>query len=138
MENPLIELERSALARVASAATIEELEAVRVEALGRKGALAQISKDMGKMPPDQRAAIGKLLNGVKQKLEQAIESRRAEFDAAELRARLDSEWLDLTLPAPGTRAGSLHPVTQLQQEIEDLFTSLGFAVLDGPEMETEY
>ena len=55
-----------------------------------------------------------------------------------MRARLDAEWLDLTLPAPGTRAGSLHPVTQLQREIEDLFSSLGFAVLDGPEVETEY
>jgi phenylalanyl-tRNA synthetase alpha chain len=138
METSLIELERGALLRVAAAATPEELEAVRVEVLGRKGALAMVSKDMGKMPPEQRAAIGKLLNAAKQAIEQAIEERRAGFDAAALRARLDSEWLDLTLPAPGTRPGSLHPVTQLQQEIEDLFTSLGFAVLDGPEVETEY
>jgi len=138
MDNPLIELERSALVRVAAAASIDDLEAVRVEALGRKGALAQVSKNFGKMSPEERAATGKLLNEVKQKLEQALEGRKAEFESAALRARLDSEWVDLTLPAPGTRAGSLHPVTQLQMEIEDLFTSLGFAVLDGPEVETEY
>jgi len=138
MDNPLIELERSALVRVAAAASIDDLEAVRVEALGRKGALAQVSKNFGKMSPEERAATGKLLNEVKQKLEQAFEGRKAEFESAALRARLDSEWVDLTLPAPGTRAGSLHPVTQLQMEIEDLFTSLGFAVLDGPEVETEY
>jgi phenylalanyl-tRNA synthetase alpha chain len=138
MDNPLIELERSALVRVAAAASIDDLEAVRVEALGRKGALAQVSKNFGKMSPEERAATGKLLNEVTQKLEQAFEGRKAEFESAALRARLDSEWVDLTLPAPGTRAGSLHPVTQLQMEIEDLFTSLGFAVLDGPEVETEY
>ncbi len=138
MENPLIVLERSALDRIAAAATIEELEAVRVEMLGRKGALNQVSQGMGKMPPEERAATGKLLNGVKQKLERAIEDRRSQFEAIALRAKLDAEWLDLTLPAPGTRPGSLHPVTQLQREIEDLFSSLGFAVLDGPEVETEY
>ena len=138
MDNPLLELERSALTRIAAAANIEDLEAVRVETLGRKGALNQVSAGFGKMAPEQRAATGKLLNGVKQNLERAIEQRRAEFESAALRARLDAEWLDLTLPAPGTRAGSLHPVTQLQREIEDLFTSLGFAVLDGPEVETEY
>lgn len=137
-QSPLVELERSALERIASASTIEDLEAVRVDALGRKGALAMFSKDLGKMAPEQKAATGKLLNGVKQKLEQAFQARRDEFDAAALRARLDSEWLDLTLPAPGTRAGSLHPVTQIQWEIEDLFHSLGFAVLDGPAVETEY
>ena len=138
MENPLVELERSALERIAAASRIEDLEAVRVDVLGRKGALAQVSKDMGKMAPEERAALGKSLNAVKQKLEKALEDRRSEFDAAALRVKLDAEWLDLTLPPPGTRPGSLHPVTQLQAEIEDLFRSMGFAVLDGPQVETEY
>jgi phenylalanyl-tRNA synthetase alpha chain len=138
MENPLVELERSALERVAAASRIEDLEAVRVDVLGRKGALAQVSKDMGKIAPEERAALGKSLNAVKQKVEQALEDRRSEFDAAALRVKLDAEWLDLTIPPPGTRPGSLHPVTQLQAEIEDLFRSMGFAVLDGPQVETEY
>ncbi|MDW8130843.1 MAG: phenylalanine--tRNA ligase subunit alpha, partial [Bryobacterales bacterium] len=67
-----------------------------------------------------------------------LAARLAEFERRELEARLEAEWLDLTRPTPGPRRGSLHPITQLQYEIEDLFTSLGFAVLDGPEVETEY
>ena len=74
---------------------------------------------------------------MKQDLETAYEDKKRRFAQAELEERLAKEWIDVTLPAPGIRPGSLHPVTQLQSEIEDLFTSLGFAILDGPEVETE-
>jgi len=113
------ELESRSLARVASAGSPEELEAVRVEALGRKGALAQISKEMGKLAPEERARIGKLLNGAKQKLELALELKKRHFAEAALRTRLDAEWIDLTLPAPGPRRGHLHPITRIQRELED-------------------
>ncbi len=138
LENKLTELEADALARIRAAATAEELEAVRIEVLGRKGALAQASKDMGKLPPADRAQVGKLLNAAKQVLEEALEARKNHFAGDALRRKLDAEWIDLTLPAPGIRPGSLHPVTQIRMEIEDLFLSLGFTVLDGPEVETEY
>jgi phenylalanyl-tRNA synthetase alpha chain len=128
----------SALARIQSALTAEELEAVRVEVLGRKGVLTQLSKDMGKLPPDERVTRGKFINTSKQALEEAWERRKSEFERVALAKRLDAEWLDLTVPAPGVKPGSLHPVTQIQWEIEDLFRSLGFSVLDGPEVETEY
>ena len=134
----LSELEASARAGIGSAASQEDLERVRVDVLGRKGALAQISKEMGKLAPAERAAIGKLLNAAKQSIEEALEAKSAQFADAALRARLDSEWFDVTLPAPGVRPGSLHPITQIQAEIEDLFVSMGFTVLDGPEVETEY
>jgi phenylalanyl-tRNA synthetase alpha chain len=138
LEARLAELRASALARIAAASSPEELEPVRVDVLGRKGALAQISKEMGKIAPDQRAAAGKLLNSVKQDIEAAAEAKASDFAGAALRERLDAEWIDLTLPAPGPRPGSLHPVTQIQREIEDLFVSMGFTVLDGPEVESEY
>ncbi|HEX8985881.1 MAG TPA: phenylalanine--tRNA ligase subunit alpha [Bryobacteraceae bacterium] len=134
----LTELNERAAERVAGAAGPEELEAVRVEVLGRKGTLAQISKQLGKLAPEDRARLGKLLNAAKLALETALDTRKAEFDRQALAARLDSEWVDLTLPAPGPRPGSLHPITQVQMEIEDLFTSMGFAVLSGPEVETEH
>jgi phenylalanyl-tRNA synthetase alpha chain len=127
----------SAKARIEAASTADELEAVRVEVLGRKGALANVSKDMGKLTPEQRAATGKLLNAAKQTLEAAFDARKAAFDAAALAARLDSEWVDLTIPAPQPGRGSLHPLSQIQAEIEDLFVSLGFTVLDGPEVESD-
>jgi len=138
LEQTLQELAQSTQARIAAADTPEALEAVRVEVLGRKGSLANISKDMGKLTPEQKASIGKLLNGAKQSLEAALDSKKAAFDAAALQARLDSEWLDLTLPSPQVKPGALHPLTQIQAEIEDLFVSLGFTVLDGPEVESEY
>ncbi len=138
LETTLEQLRQRALERIRAARSIEELEAVRVEALGRKGTLAHASKELGTLPPEERARIGRLLNAVKQSLEETLEGRRKEFEQEALRRRLDAEWLDLTLPAPEPARGHLHPVTQVQAEIEDLFTSLGFAVLDGPEVETEY
>ncbi|HEY7210793.1 MAG TPA: phenylalanine--tRNA ligase subunit alpha [Bryobacteraceae bacterium] len=137
LETRLEELRRATLAAFASASNSEELEQTRVEALGRKGTLAAISKDFGKLAAEERARLGKLLNAVKQELESEYESKKAGFERTALSSRLAREWIDVTLPAPGIRPGSLHPVTQLQEEIEDLFTSLGFAVLDGPEVETE-
>jgi phenylalanyl-tRNA synthetase alpha chain len=128
----------SALARIKASSAAEELEAVRVEVLGRKGVLAQLSKDMGKLSAEERAARGKFINSAKQLLEGAYEELKGRFESSALEQRLDAEWLDLTVPAPGPRPGSLHPITQIQWEIEDLFRSLGFTVLDGPEVETEH
>jgi len=132
------EILASALARIESAVAPEDLEAVRVEVLGRKGALAGLSKEMGKLSPEERKALGASLNAAKQQLEGAFDAKKSAFDAAALDAKLDAEWLDLTLPASGIATGHPHPITQIQQEIEDLFRSLGFTVLDGPEVETEY
>ena len=137
LDEQLEELRRSTMAGFASAAAIDDLEEARGEALGRKGTLAKISREFGKLTPDERVRVGKLLNSVKQDLEAEYEQKKRAFAQAQLAERLSKEWIDVTLPAPGVRPGSLHPITQLQNEIEDLFTSLGFAVLDGPEVETE-
>ena len=131
-------LRAAALAALETAATLEAIEAVRVEALGRKGKLSEISKTFGKLAPEARAHLGKLLNAVKRELESKIEAHQSALESASLDARLETEWLDLSMPAPGVRPGSLHPVTQVQRELEELFVSLGFTVLDGPEVETEY
>ena len=138
LEESIQDLLSRSLTRIESAQTPDELEAVRVEALGRKGALAAFSKEMGKLAIEEKKRIGVVLNDAKQKLESAYEARKSHFSDAALRARLDSEWLDLTLPAPGPRRGHLHPITRIQRELEELFVSLGFTVLDGPEVETEY
>jgi phenylalanyl-tRNA synthetase alpha chain len=138
LDQSIPELETRALARIASAQTPDELEAVRVDVLGRKGALAEISKGMGKLTPEERKRAGQALNAAKQKIETAHEARQQKFETDKLNARLDAEWLDLTLPAPPPRRGHLHPITRIQRELEDLFVSLGFTVLDGPEVETEY
>jgi phenylalanyl-tRNA synthetase alpha chain len=138
IERDIANLQTATLSRIRAAATPEALESVRVEVLGRKGSLGQFSKNFLKLTPDERAAAGQALNAAKEALESALELKKLAFADEALRHRLEAEWVDLTLPAPGPSPGSLHPVTQIQTEIEDLFSSLGFAVLDGPEVETEY
>jgi len=137
-ESELRDLESRALTLFHQAPDAQSLETARVEFLGRKGTLASLGKDMGKLPPPERASVGKLLNAVKTSLESAYEARKSDFQRAALDARLAGEWFDVTLPAPGTRPAPLHPVTQVQQELEALFISLGFAIMDGPEVETEW
>ncbi len=134
----MTELVDTALERIHSSANLADLEAVRVDVLGRKGVLAQLSKDMGKLTSEERVQRGKFINAAKQSLEGAYDALKAKFESEALAARLDAEWLDLTVPAPGPKRGALHPVTQIQWEIEDLFRSMGFSVLDGPEVETEH
>lgn len=126
------------LGRIASAESLEALESIRVELLGRKGSLAEASKSMARLTAEERASVGKQLNETKQALESAYQDRKSSFEATQLAARLDAEWLDVTAPPGGIRPGSLHPITQIQSEIEELFVSMGFAVLDGPEVETEW
>ncbi|HYP15157.1 MAG TPA: phenylalanine--tRNA ligase subunit alpha [Bryobacteraceae bacterium] len=138
LDEELSRLQAEAYARIQSAPDPDSLESIRVEVLGRKGTLSQISKDMAKLSPEERASVGKSLNQAKQTLESAFQTRRSEYERVALAAKLESEWVDLTLPAPGNRPGSLHPVTQIQREIEEVFTSMGFTVLDGPEVESEY
>ncbi len=138
LDDQLADLQSTSLSRVSSAGNAAEIEQIRVDVLGRKGSLTQISREMGKIPAEEKARIGKLLNSVKQAVEAALEARKSAFEEDALGARLDAEWIDLTLPAPGPGIGHLHPITQIQSEIEDLFRSLGFAILDGPEVETEY
>ncbi|MBM3786598.1 MAG: phenylalanine--tRNA ligase subunit alpha [Acidobacteria bacterium] len=136
IESNLAALADAAKGRIAAATTPAELETIRVEFLGRKGgALASI--DMKSVPADQKAAVGKMLNTAKQAIEALLDARTSDFASAAQAARLESEWLDLTVPPTGPRRGSLHPLTQIQNEIEDLFVSLGFTVLDGPEVESD-
>ena len=138
LDQSIQELEARSLERIAAAASEEELEAIRVDALGRKGPLAQAGKEMGKLPPAERASFGKLINSARQNIEQALAAKQPVLADAALQKRLDAEWLDVTLPAPGPRRGHLHPITRIQRELEELFSSLGFAVLDGPEVEDEH
>src|SRR5438094_10439911 len=100
LEQTISELHTTALASLEAATTAEGLEAVRIEALGRKGKLAEISKSFGKLSADDRARIGKLLNSVKQDLESRLDARKSALDSLALDSRLDSEWIDLTAPAP--------------------------------------
>jgi phenylalanyl-tRNA synthetase alpha chain len=131
-------LAAGALERIAAAGDLEALESVRVDVLGRKGALASFGKEMGKLSAAGKVEAGKALNAAKASLEGAFDAKKTQFEQEALAIRLESEWLDLTIPPAGIRPGSIHPLTQIQNEIEALFESLGFTILDGPEVETEF
>lgn len=127
---------------IAAAADSSSLEHLRVQYLGKKGELTVLMKELGSVAPDERRSIGALLNEAKGQVEQALESRRESLVEAEQEQQLASEWIDVTLPVQAAphiaHAGSLHPLTRVQRELERIFVGLGFLVVDGPEVETEY
>jgi phenylalanyl-tRNA synthetase alpha chain len=123
------ELERTALSAVAAAATTEEIEAVRVEHLGRKSPIKLALREVR----DRESGIA--LNAVRVAIEEAVETRAAELRRTELDRRLTEERVDVTLPVGTYRRGHLHLITQIRREVEDLFLGLGYAVVDGREVE---
>ncbi len=131
-------LEAEALERVAAAADLGALEAVRVRYLGRKGEVTACLKGMGRLGPDERPKVGQVANRVKSRIEQAVADRAEAVREADLARRLTAEAVDVTRPGRGRHPGGLHPITVVVRELLDLFGRLGFAVAEGPEVETEY
>jgi phenylalanyl-tRNA synthetase alpha chain len=127
-----------ALALFGATNDADQLEQAKARYLGRSGALTQLLKSLGKLPADERPAMGGRINAAKDRLESALAERRERIRSLKLEARLAEEALDVTLPGRGLAVGGLHPVTRTMQRIEALFRSLGFEVADGPEIETDY
>ena len=125
-------LQAEALSAFAAAATVDELEALRVGYLGRNAALPQALRQV------RDRETGMALNAVRAALEEGVASRRAELERAELDRRLREEVVDVTLPGEGVARGHLHLITQIRREVEDVFLGLGYEVVDGREVETTY
>jgi phenylalanyl-tRNA synthetase alpha chain len=126
------------LTAIDAATGLDALEAVRVEALGKQGNVTQLLKTLGKMSPEQRQSEGPRINGLREAVAGAIATRKAVLERAALDARLASETLDMTLPAEGVAAGTVHPVSQVMDELAEIFADLGFAVATGPEIEDDW
>ncbi|MEZ5953309.1 MAG: phenylalanine--tRNA ligase subunit alpha [Hyphomonas sp.] len=133
------QIEAEALAAVAGAADLEALDAVRVAELGKKGRISGLMGALGKMSPEERKENGPKLNALKNLVDEAIRARKTELEAAALERQLASEKLDLTLPAaPGPKAGALHPVMQVFEEVAAIFGDMGFTVAEGPDVEDDW
>ncbi len=130
-------LQEDALAALAAAEDENGLRQLEVQFLGKRGALTALLKGLGKLPAEERPAVGQAANRVKVTLAAELLNRRKVLAEAQLAAELSGEGFDSTLPGPGAPDGSLHPLTVLRQELEDVFLSMGFRVVDGPELETE-
>ena len=125
-------------AAVAAAASVEALEAIRVEALGKKGEITGLMKSLAGMTPDERKAAGQRFNQVKDAVAAAIEARKGLLGEAAIDARLASEKLDMTLPVAPSREGRLHPISQTIDEIITIFGEMGFKVAEGPDIEDDF
>jgi phenylalanyl-tRNA synthetase alpha chain len=120
------------------ATTRRDLDEVRVKYLGKRGTLTQLLRGLPSLPPAERPIVGKEANAAKAGLESELEARQAVLEDLERRARLAADRPDLTLPGRRVVPGALHPLTQVHDEIVDVFTGMGFAVADGPEVELDY
>ena len=126
------------LARVVDARDLAQLEELRVALLGKKGEITGLLKQLGALAPEARAAFGQEVNQLKQVAESSLAARKEVLLGAAEQVALEAGWVDVTAPADGTRPGRLHPITLLLEEVVDHFSSLGFSVASGPEIEDEF
>jgi len=138
MEEKLKNLENEANVELKAVTDLDELENIRVKYLGKKGEITEILKNIGNLPPEQRPIVGKLSNQIKGKLEGLIAEKKRELKEVAKEARLKEERIDVTLPGKKVKLGNKHPLTQVFNEIKEIFLGLGFKIAEGPEVETDY
>ncbi len=134
----LATLEAEIVSAVQESADLAGLDAVRVTVLGKSGSISALLKGLGAMGPDERREQGPLINGLRDRVQAVLTERKTALEAAALDAQLAAERLDLTLPAPPRRRGSVHPTMQVMDEMTAIFAEMGFAVADGPDIEDDF
>ena len=138
MRTQLEQIKESALRELAQCGDLKALEALRVGYLGKKGQLTAILKLMGKLSAEERPVVGQIANEVRQALEAAIAEKQEALREKELNDRLEAERIDVTMPGKARKTGGLHPLNIVMDDLIDIFQSMGFDVVDGPEVETDY
>ena len=131
-------LGRDACAAIATAADLDGLEALRIAYLGKQGSVSGLLKTLGGLSPDERQQVAPRTQALRERVTTALTERKAALEGAALAARLAAETVDLTLPAPEALRGSIHPVSQVMDELAEIFADLGFAVATGPEIEDDW
>ncbi|MHA3914176.1 phenylalanine--tRNA ligase subunit alpha [Halovulum sp. GXIMD14793] len=131
-------IKQTYLAQIESAGDEAALEEVRLTALGKKGEVSLKMRELGKMSPEERQVAGPALNALKTELNDALNARKEAIADAALDARLAGEWADVTLPGRPRAQGSIHPVSQVTEEVISIFADLGYAVAEGPQIETDF
>jgi phenylalanyl-tRNA synthetase alpha chain len=138
MTDTIEKLRAELLTAVGDTTDLGALEEVRVAALGKKGRITALMKDLGAMSPDERRAAGQRLNLLKDEVAAALDARKSAFETAALNARLASESMDVSLPVRPETKGSIHPISQTTAEIAAIFGEMGFEVADGPDIEDDF
>ncbi len=127
-----------ALARIDAAADLDAIEQLRIAFLGKQGSISGLLKTLGQMSPEERQSEGPKIHALREAVTVALAARKAGLESAALEVRLAAERIDLTLPAPETPRGTVHPVSQVMDELAEIFADLGFAVATGPEIEDDW
>lgn len=138
MSASIEEILTQALHALANANDLNQLDQVRVNYLGKKGLFTLQMKELGSLEPEQRKAAGQVINTARDSFQEALESRKTDLESAELNARLANERIDVSLPGRGQTTAGLHPVTITLRRIAKIFASVGFDVVEGPEIEDDY
>lgn len=138
MKEELLKLQETALEAIKNATLLGELNTIKVDYLGKKGALTATLRGMGALPAEERPIIGQIVNEVRHNLEQALEFAIEKLQAAELAHKLANEKIDISLPGRKQTLGNLHPITLTMRKIKDIFMRMGFMICDGPEVENDY
>ncbi len=137
MKEQIESIKEKALQKISEAKDMQTLNEVRVEFLGKKGELTAVLRGMGALSPEERPKIGALVNEVRDALEEKISEAETKLKEKELQAKLEKEKIDITIPSTKIIRGSKHPMNRIIEEVEDLFVSMGYDVVQGPELETD-
>ena len=135
MKEQIEKIRQSALEEIKNANDEKVLNDARVKYLGKKGELTLILRGMGGLSPEERPVIGSLVNEVRDEIENLIEEREKEFKTAEIKRKLEHEKIDVTMPGKKINLGSVHPITQIIKDMEEIFIGMGYEIADGPEVE---
>lgn len=134
----LLKIKEEALAKISACSSLKDLNDIRVLYLGKKGPMQAAMKSMKNMQPKERAAFGQVSNKVKQEITQGIETKKVELEEAEMNEKLQTENIDITLPSTALPLGSLHPLSVVKNDLEELFLGMGYQIAEGPEVETDH
>ena len=137
MKETIENIRQQSILEIKNSKDLKELNDIRVKYLGKKGEVTSVLRGMGALSTEERPIIGSLVNVVKNELEELILRKEDEFKKEELNKKLESEKIDITLPSKKVKRGSKHPINRTIEEIEDLFVSMGYDVISGPELETD-
>lgn len=137
MEKTLKKIKEEAEKAIQAATDLNVLKEIEVEFLGRKGKLTEILKGLKDLAQEKKKEVGKLSNEIKTTLKETFKSRQTQFETEKLNADLATEFFDTTIPGAARQIGHIHPLSQLQKEVEEIFNNMGFSIMDGPEVESE-
>lgn len=135
MKEEIAKIKENSIKEISGSKDLKELNALRVKYLGKKGELTLILRGMGSVSPEERPVIGSLVNASREEIENLIQEKEKEFKNQELLNRLENETIDVTEPSKKIVRGSLHPITRIIEEVEEIFLGMGYEIADGPEVE---